>query len=721
MTEKQRNQYIRQMYNAAETLYETEMPVLTEEKFALFETVGNRLEYEHDYFERRKFLTVFGCTVMLGSNGNAESADCSRREERACIAVDAASEKSAISGEKTRKYPDKLEHIIASICSEECWALPAHVNRKADPDWRITVDLFASETAQALAELYAGLKGVLPETLRDRMKAEIMRRVIGPFAAKQPYTWWEHSDMNWNAVCNGSIGMAALDLLDDEPELQEKLVRRVHENLGFFLDGFAEDGACLEGIGYFTYGFYYYMGFMDLLARKAKKNEALKSLVPAASEGSGSKDYGADLILNSILPKKCRKIAEFQQKCYFPSGLSLSFSDGSKHEKYRIGLTCRLAGLFDTVEIPDISCAAGFDADPCYRFLMASRDLSWSGEYCSRIGSDSNADSPTEFINKCSEEKTDPNAHSTEEKCTAETRQRPYRKYDLPSAQWSICHGASGGGFAIKGGHNAEPHNHNDIGSFIYALGDHPLLTDLGAGEYTAQYFRDETRYDYICCSSLGHNVPVINGCGQKAGREYACESFTCSIKNNDVCGHDIGNADNTENTDKAYAGGYGEADGRTGYETALSYAGAYDVPELCGLIRNTQYEPETEVLEIEDIFESDGCMIEENLVTQGAVEFVNGAVYIKTHNTENGNKTGDSRKQENSNREDSILEDMDHAANYTCRITSGNGFPEMKITEEPFMNHEGKPETVKRITWKVADATQTGTITCRIRIEPVR
>lgn len=68
MTEKQRNQYIRQMYNAAETLYETEMPVLTEEKFVLFETVGNRLEYEHDYFERRKFLTVFGCTVMLGSN-----------------------------------------------------------------------------------------------------------------------------------------------------------------------------------------------------------------------------------------------------------------------------------------------------------------------------------------------------------------------------------------------------------------------------------------------------------------------------------------------------------------------------------------------------------------------------------------------------------------------------------------------------------------------------
>ncbi len=605
MTEDLRDKYIRQIYDAAAALYDADMPELTEEKFTLFETVGNRLEYEHDYFMRRRFLTVFGCAVML-----------------------------PLTDEKAKKYTEKLERIIASVCDEECWALPAHVNRN-DPDWRITVDLFASETAQALAELYSRLKGVLPELLSRRMRAEIMRRVIEPFAVKKPYAWWERSDMNWNAVCNGSIGMAALDLLDAEPELQEKLVRRVYENLDSFLSGFADDGACLEGIGYFTYGFYYYMGFMDLLARKAVVRK-----IPLPDRIRIDKPKS---VLRALLPEKCRKIAEFQQKCYFPSGLPVSFSDGSKHEKYRIGLTCRLAGLYEAVELPDIASAADFDHDPCCRFLMAERDITWSAEYLKQIQDDTYSDGIAADIKS--------------------NENNGLKTYLLPSAQWAIGHGRSGGGYAVKGGHNAEPHNHNDVGSFIYALGDRPLLTDLGAGEYTAQYFKDETRFGYICCSSLGHNVPVINGHGQQAGREYACDGF----------------------------GAEGEA-------VRLSFAGAYGDPALRSLNRSIKYEPDEERLTVEDVFDSDGCMIEENLVTQDETEISDREIIIRA-------AEGDEEKTE---------------SNYACRIIPENGFPDLKITEESFMNHEGKPETVKRITWKVADRGQKGTTVCSFTIEPV-
>ena len=655
MTEDLRDRYIAQIYDAAAALYDADMPELTEEKFALFETVGNRLEYEHDYFERRRFLTVYGCAVMLENSGNAVSVNCSRQGERTAGPEADTAEKSVISAEKTYKYTDKLERIIASVCDEECWALPAHVNRKADPDWRITVDLFASETAQALAELYARLKAVLPDELRDRMRTEIMRRVIGPFAAKQPYAWWERSDMNWNAVCNGSIGMAALDMLDDEPELQEKLVRRVHENLGSFLDGFADDGACLEGIGYFTYGFYYYMGFMDLLAGKAEKNAELKGMLSGLSRGSGSVDRDRDPILRSVLPEKCRRIAEFQQKCYFPSGLSLSFSDGSMHEKYRIGLTCRLAGLYDTVEIPDSSCAAGFDADPCYRFLMASRDLSWSREYLSGTENGENK---------------------------VKTSEEALPVYGLPSAQWAVCHGASGGGFAVKGGHNAEPHNHNDIGSFIYVLGDRPLLTDLGAGEYTAQYFKDETRYGYIVCSSLGHNIPVINGHGQQAGREFACGEFVCENRQEN-CG------------------------------VRLSFAGAYGDDALKSLVRELHYDPTAECLRVEDRFESEGCLIEENLVTQGDVRISGDEILIRSAAVEDSSGTAVKHREGQEEPESANEND------YTCRIKSKSGFPGIRIIEESFMDHAGMPQTVKRIVWKAADETRKGQVTCSFTIEP--
>ncbi|MCR5428029.1 MAG: heparinase II/III-family protein [Lachnospiraceae bacterium] len=635
MTADLRDKYIVQIYDAAAALYEADMPELSEEKFALFETAGNRLEYEHDYFERRRFLTVFGCAALL-----------------------------SITDGKTEKYADKLERIIASVCDEECWALPAHVNRKNDPDWRITVDLFASETAQALAELCAGLKTVLPEELRSRMRAEIMRRVIGPFAAKQPYTWWERSDMNWNAVCNGSIGMAALDLLDDEPELQEKLACRVRENLGFFLDGFADDGACLEGIGYFTYGFYYYMGFMDLLARK-----------------SGT-------ALTELLPERCCRIAEFQQKCYLPSGLSLSFSDGSMHEKYRIGLTCRLAGLYDTVEIPDSSCAAGFDTDPCYRFLMASRDLSWSGEYLNCIDDDKagvrmSAGVPAVEKTAAADEAV-PEFMEDGTAISAGGITEDLPVYVLPSAQWAVCRGASGGGFAVKGGHNAEPHNHNDIGSFIYVLGDRPLLTDLGAGEYTAQYFKDETRYGYIVCSSLGHNVPVINGHGQQAGREFACGEFVCETRQEN-CG------------------------------VRLSFAGAYGDDALKSLVRELHYDPTAEILRVEDRFESEGCLIVENLVSQGDVRISGDEILIRSAAVEDNSGT------EVKHREGQEGAESANEIDYACRIKSENGFPGIRIIEESFMDHAGMPQTVKRIVWKVADETRKGQVACAFTVNPVK
>lgn len=75
--------------------------------------------------------------------------------------------------------------------------------------------------------------------------------------------------------------------------------------------------------------------------------------------------------------------------------------------------------------------------------------------------------------------------------------------------------------FAAKAGNNAEPHNHNDIGSFIFAADGKQIFADLGAGEYTVDYFMPDRRYEIINCRSMWHNVPIVNGCEQKYGGEY--------------------------------------------------------------------------------------------------------------------------------------------------------------------------------------------------------
>ena len=96
----------------------------------------------------------------------------------------------------------------------------------------------------------------------------------------------------------------------------------------------------------------------------------------------------------------------------------------------------------------------------------------------------------------------------------------------FPEAQWLIAgkdFGAKRICFAAKGGQNDEPHNHNDIGSFMIHIDGDTLLADLGRGEYSRRYFGPE-RYEFLCTSSRGHSVPIIDGRYQQEGREHAAK-----------------------------------------------------------------------------------------------------------------------------------------------------------------------------------------------------
>lgn len=118
----QQKTYLQNFWNeirqAGDILRNQEPPEPSEDAFFLFEKTGNRLAYETIYFTRRKYLTVFGILSEFGK----KDADIKA-----------------------------LNQIILSICKERFWALPAHVDfSRLDEK---TIDLFAAETAQSLAEL----------------------------------------------------------------------------------------------------------------------------------------------------------------------------------------------------------------------------------------------------------------------------------------------------------------------------------------------------------------------------------------------------------------------------------------------------------------------------------------------------------------------------------------------------------------------------------------
>jgi hypothetical protein len=424
--------------NVGNSLLEESAPVIPFSLYKMFDTTGDREMFQSAYFERRRRLDAF---VIL----------------------------SLLDGDE--QYIAALEDVLWAICDEYTWCLPAHLggSLKVTPNeargHREMLDLFATETAFSLSEVIHLLGDRLSELVVHRVVKEIKERVLESYASLRPSSWWETTDMNWAAVCGGSIGATAMYLIQDDDTLAP-LLTRVLDTMDCFLDGFAEDGACREGVGYWAYGFGYFVYFAVLLKQRTAGQ--------------------VDLLRDN---DKVKNIAMFQQKCYLSHNYVISYSDTQLTHKYQIGLTHYLKSLFEEIDVPPLQFHSGPWGDHCFRFSHAIRNLLWSRE---------------EYV----------------------TNNLPAAYYVLEEAQIFIRRSEWKGtniAFSLKGGHNDEPHNHNDVGSFILHAGEYPIFVDPGSGIYTKEYFGD-ARYSLIYNGSHGHSVPIIEGQYQQKGEQCAAQ-----------------------------------------------------------------------------------------------------------------------------------------------------------------------------------------------------
>ena len=131
-----------------------------------------------------------------GNRGVYESTYFTRR-----LALDASALLSLIYPEEERYFIRLMDQIYA-ICDEYTWCLPAH-QRVLEVNNNTKIDLFASETGFALAEIYTMLEDRLEPLIKNRILAEIDRRIFTPYRATEPYDWWETGTNNWTAVLHG--------------------------------------------------------------------------------------------------------------------------------------------------------------------------------------------------------------------------------------------------------------------------------------------------------------------------------------------------------------------------------------------------------------------------------------------------------------------------------------------------------------------------------------
>ncbi|WP_261381646.1 heparinase II/III-family protein [Paenibacillus cremeus] len=410
------------------------VPQLPFELFHLFSTTGTRKEYETPYFERRGRLLALALATLA---------------------------------DETQEFVVTLENLIWDICGEYSWSLPAHLPstmesvRSARVAPEHTVDLFAAETAHALAETLYLVGERLHPWVELRIREEVERRIFKPIFDTPYHFGWESQTHNWSAVCAGSVGMAAMLLVEDAERLSGMLDRLLRA-MGCFLQGYGEDGCCSEGIGYWNYGFGYYVYFSEMLYE--------------LTEGA----------IDLLQGEKLRAIASFPSAAALTAPVYVNFSDSSqRHEPYP-GLHSRLHHRIGQ-QLPEMTRVPSLHADHCYRFAANVRSLLWTDPALLRK----------------------PAAVGT---------------FYFPETDWIVDKQLAAGGmlaFAAKGGHNAEPHNHNDLGHFILHIAGDSLLADLGAGVYTKGYFGAQ-RYTYLHNASEGHSVPIVGGLPQAAGRQHA-------------------------------------------------------------------------------------------------------------------------------------------------------------------------------------------------------
>ncbi len=434
----------------------TDIPQTTYTLFRQFEHTGVRRNYERQHFMKRSMLTRAVIEMILGDTMHG-------------IAM-----------------RDVIHDLLWSICEETSWLFPAH-EEQGPAFWELhpsprqrpwgahtmltrepdSIDLFAAETGATLAETIHLVGDRLAPEVVQRVRQEVERHIFKPYLAHGRDHWWYKGPLNWNGVCNGSIGLAFMRLERDGRTLADAIEQVLEGFQAYIATGFEADGGSIEGIGYWNYGLMYYVTLAELLRERT--------------------NGGLDL----LAAPRMKDIARYPLVTALSPGTYVNFGDATEELALSPGIVQRLAErtgaddlralLIDPAKLEGRGVATA-------KLAITLRDIAWWDGQHRPFPSAAHQDN---YLPGCAVIK-------------------------------HVAHTASGQPVILtaKAGHNDGHHSHTDIGHFVLHVDGESLLCDPGRGLYSREYFR-EPRYDNIFCNSISHNVPRIGGHLQAPGPEW--------------------------------------------------------------------------------------------------------------------------------------------------------------------------------------------------------
>jgi hypothetical protein len=383
------------------------------------------------------------------------------------------------------RFLDDIVNGIWATCEESYWGVPAHLSaQRAGPGLpdveEPTVDLFAAETASLLAWTYYLLGerlDTVSSLVRPRIRYEVDWRMLTPCLERDDFWWMGFTRRrvnNWNPWVNSNWLTSTLLLEEDARRV--RTVAKSLRSLDVFINDYAPDGGCDEGPGYW--------------GRAAASLFDCLELLRSATEGAINV-YDEPLIQN---------MGRFIYRVHIHDHYFVNFADASAIVHPDASLVFRYGQ-----QIAD-DAMAGFGA-----WLAVSENVVDEG-----------------FSNSLLRQL--PALFTAAELLAAEPCQPMPRDAWLGGIQVMTARDQAGTAeglyVAAKGGHNAESHNHNDVGNFIVYKDGRPVIIDAGVETYRAQTF-SARRYEIWTMQSAYHNLPTVNGVMQAAGEVFAARDVT--------------------------------------------------------------------------------------------------------------------------------------------------------------------------------------------------
>jgi hypothetical protein len=384
------------------------------------------------------------------------------------------------------RFLDQIINGIWAICEETSWCIPAHINSQTvgftplphfEED---VVDLFAAETGTTLAWTWYLLRDQLDEitlVINERIKHEINKRILTPVMDRSDFWWMGLGDgqtvNNWNPWIISNWITCAL-IMEEDQERKAESLEKAMVCLDNFMNVYPDDGGCDEGPGYWGHAGGSLFDCLELLY---------------TSSGCKIDIYDHPLVKN---------IGSYIYKVYISGPYFINFADASGKINIYPDIVYRYGKRINDPAM------MGFAA------LELKRKEFNPGSYI--MGRKLNALFSYEEISE----------YPSSEPLISEFWLPETEIYGARSSEGS----SKGLYLAGKGGHNAESHNHNDVGNYIVYYDGKPVIVDIGVEEYRRETFSDQ-RYTIWTMQSQYHTLPTIDGMMQKDGRNYRSQNVS--------------------------------------------------------------------------------------------------------------------------------------------------------------------------------------------------